>query len=141
MSTESVRVAAVIPATPERLYAAWLDAREHAAMTGGAATVEPRVGGRFTAWDGYITGVTLVLERGRRIVQAWRSTDFPDGHPDSRLEVRFEPAEGGTRVTVLHAEVPEGQGSRYEQGWSDSYLEPMRRYFGREAAAAARAAA
>ena len=25
-------------------------------MTGSPAKVEPRVGGKFTAWDGYITG-------------------------------------------------------------------------------------
>ncbi|MBI4202481.1 MAG: SRPBCC domain-containing protein, partial [Chloroflexi bacterium] len=67
---ESIKLSAVIPATPERIYQAWLDSREHAAFTGGAATVEAKVGGRFTAWDGYIQGTIQALEPGRRILQA-----------------------------------------------------------------------
>ena len=33
MSTETVLVSEVIPATKERLYAAWLDSGEHSAFT------------------------------------------------------------------------------------------------------------
>ncbi len=94
-------------------------------MTGGAATSEPEVGGACTAWDGYIEGRYLELESPRRIVQTWRTSEFPSDAPDSRLEVRLEAVEGGTRITFVHAGIPEGQGSSYEQGWVDHYLEPM----------------
>lgn len=133
MPTESIEVSGVVPATPEQIYDAWLDAELHAAMTGGsAATVEGiEVGGRFTAGDGYMWGRHLVLEPGRRIVQAWRSKDFPAGAPDSRLEVVLDAADGGTWVTIRHHDVPEGQGAMYRDGWEVYYLEPMRRHFGR----------
>ena len=84
---EAIRVSTVIPASAERIYQAWLDSAEHSAFTGGPAEVDPKIGGRFTAWDGYIEGVTLELEPGRRIVQSWRSSDFPNDADDSRLEV------------------------------------------------------
>src|SRR5262249_37557215 len=109
---------------------AWLDSAEHSAFTGGQATVDPTVGGRHTAWDGYIEGVNLELEHGRRIVQSWRSEDFPDDADDSRVEVRFEGADGGTRVTIVHTEIPEGQGEDYRRGWLDHYFAPMAQYFG-----------
>ncbi|HEY7957739.1 MAG TPA: SRPBCC domain-containing protein [Polyangia bacterium] len=131
MATESVQVSDVIPAAAERIYRAWLDGIEHAAMTGGAATAEPHVGGRFSAWDGYIRGTNLALEPGRRIVQAWRSADFPEGSPDSRLEILLEADPAGTRVTLIHSEIPEGQAADYEQGWRDHYFQPMRQYFTR----------
>jgi hypothetical protein len=72
------------------------------------------------------------LEPGRRIVQSWRSGDFPFGSEDSRLEIVLEPIESGTRVTFMHTEIPEGQATHLEQGWRERYLEPLSRYFDQE---------
>jgi uncharacterized protein YndB with AHSA1/START domain len=132
MRTETIEVSGIVPATPEQIYDAWLDAAAHAAMTGGLlATVEGReAGDRFTVGDGYAWGSHLALERGRRIVQSWRSKDFPAEAADSRLEVLLEASEGGTWVTIRHHEVPEGQGAELREGWETYYLEPMRRHFG-----------
>lgn len=114
---------------PEELYGAWLDGEQHAAMTGGEATGEARVGADFTAWDGYISGTNLELEEHRRIVQSWRTTEFADDDPDSRIEITFEPTEDGTRLTLLHTQIPTGQGPRYFDGWAEHYIEPMLSYF------------
>ncbi|MDF1563255.1 MAG: SRPBCC domain-containing protein [Deltaproteobacteria bacterium] len=129
MATETIRVSAVIPASPYRIYQAWLNGLEHGAMTGEKASCEPWPGGRHTAWGGYIWGINQDLDPSRRILQSWRSTDFPSGADDSTIEVLFEPAEGGTRVVIEHTNVPRGLGKRYEQGWRDFYLAPMRAYF------------
>jgi len=134
MPTESIEVSARFPVTPDRLYAAWLDSQEHTRFTGDTARVDPLVGGRFTAWSGWITGETLVLEPERRIVQSWRTTEFPEEAEDSQIEVRFEAVTGGTRLTIVHTNIPEGQGHQYEDGWIDYYFEPMQRYFRRIAA-------
>ena len=132
--TEAIRLTAVLPATPERVYRAWLNGAEHSAMTGGEATVDARVGGAFTAWDGYITGTTLELEPGKRIVQAWRTSEFPKRAADSRLEVLLEPAaNGGTKLTLVHTGIPKGQGKNYESGWPENYFEPMTEYFATKA--------
>src|SRR5260370_947966 len=88
MGKETIQVSGVIHASPERIYQAWLDSEEHTRFTGGKASVESGIGGRFTAWDGYIEGTTIELEPGRRIVQAWRTTEFPSERPDSRVERR-----------------------------------------------------
>lgn len=129
MATESIEVSGVVHATPERVYQALLDSREHSDITGATATVEPSVGGKFSAFDGVISGSTVDLEPGRRIVQSWRSGDFPFGSDDSRLEIVLEPIETGTRITFVHSEIPEGQATHFEQGWRERYLEPMSRYF------------
>ncbi|HLF80485.1 MAG TPA: SRPBCC domain-containing protein [Anaerolineales bacterium] len=121
-------MSAVIPASAAELYEAWLDSAGHSAMTGGAAETSAEPGGRFTAWDGYIQGRNLELEPPRRIVQSWRTAEFEQSEPDSRLEVLFEPAEGGTRLTIRHTNLP-AHGGQYEQGWVDNYFEPMKRYF------------
>jgi hypothetical protein len=118
----------VIPARAERIFNAWLSGEEHELMTGGGkATYEPD--GTYTAWDGYISGKTLEQEPGSRIVQSWRTTEFPDGAPDSRLEVLLEEASDGTKVTLKQSHIPDGQGDSYRQGWSDHYFDPMTTYF------------
>jgi uncharacterized protein YndB with AHSA1/START domain len=121
-------VSDVLPATPQAVYDAWMSSEGHAAMTGGSAQIDARVGGDYTAWDGYISGRTLVLEPGRRIVQSWRTTEFEPADPDSQLEVLLDAVPEGTKITLHQTEVPDGQ-SGYEQGWQDNYFDPMREYF------------
>lgn len=126
---EQLRVWVDLPVSCERLYSAWLDSQEHGSFSGGAAQIDPGVGGAFSAWDGYITGTTLEMEPYRRIVQAWRTSDFPEDAPDSRLEVLLEPAGENTRLTLVHDHIPAGQEQEYQQGWLDYYFEPMKDYF------------
>jgi uncharacterized protein YndB with AHSA1/START domain len=128
-STETVLVSEVIPASRHAIYSAWLDTRQHSAFTGDTAVIEPAIGGRHSTFGGYASGTMLELEPHRRIVLSWRSTEFPEGSPDSRLEVTLEDTAGGTLVTILHTQIPEGQGDRYKDGWIQYYLEPLKRYF------------
>lgn len=123
------KLSAVIPAPPAEIYKAWLSTKGHTAMTGSSAKVTGKVGGRFSAWDGYIFGRTLELEPNQRIVQAWRTSEFPDMAPDSRVEVYLEKAKGGTKVTLTHTDIPPGQVDSYKQGWKDFYFRPMKEYF------------
>jgi len=122
-------VSGVVPAPPEKLFRAWLSSDEHTAMTGGVATIDPTVGGVFTAWDGYINGKNLELEPYARIVQSWRTTQFTDDDPDSQIEVTFESDEGGTLLRIRHSRVPSEQLGYENGGWQKSYLDPMRNYF------------
>ncbi len=126
---KTFKVSTVLPANRERLYKAWLSSKEHSAFTGGKARIQAKVGGRFTAWDGYITGRTVVLEPFRRIVQSWRTTEFTSGSPDSRLAVLFNDARTGTRVTLMHSQIPQGQAEQYKAGWREYYFAPMREYY------------
>jgi uncharacterized protein YndB with AHSA1/START domain len=141
MATESISVWAVIPASPERVYEAWLDSEGHAKMTGGPAKIDPRVGGEHSAWGGYISGETRELEPGRRIVQSWRSSDFPADADHSTLVITLEPEGDHTKVSIDHSDIPEGQGEGYRKGWHEHYFEPMAAFFGAPAKPAKKAAA
>ena len=121
-------VSTFLSAHPEVLYAAWLDSDKHGEMTGAAAEGSGEIGGRFEAWGGYIFGTNLELTAGRRIVQAWRTSEFTDDEPDSRLEITFEAEGEGTRVNISHTMLPE-HGMKYLQGWRDHYFAPMDEYF------------
>ena len=121
-------VSATIPAAPIEVYDAWLSSKGHTQMTEAGAKVSARVGGAFTAWDGYISGKNLKLKPGKQIVQAWRTTEFAASDPDSQIEVLLEKAPRGTKLTLHHTNIPGGQ-SDYRSGWRECYFEPMKKYF------------
>jgi activator of HSP90 ATPase len=119
----------LIPATPKEVYDAYVDAEKQSEYTGSAATSDTRVGGEFTAWEGYITGKYLELEPGKKIVQEWTSSDFPEGAVPSRFEITLKEAKGGTELTMNHSGVPDEIADDIGQGWKDYYWEPMKKYF------------
>jgi activator of HSP90 ATPase len=130
---DSFEISAFFPhQSAEKIYTSWLDSQEHTAMTGSPAEVDPAVGGKFTAWDRYIQGETTAAEPFRRILQAWRTTEFPEDSPASRLEILIEELDGGAQVTLHHSDIPEGQGEDYRQGWEEYYFKPMGHYFSAE---------
>jgi len=119
----------LVQATPAEVYEAFVNSRVHAAFTGSPATGSARVGGRFTAWDGYISGVHRELVKGRRIVQDWRTSEWPDGAKPSRVEFSLKAVKGGTEIRMVHSDVPAEQADSYRQGWIDYYWDQLKAHF------------
>ena len=115
----------------EKFYEAYLSSEGHTALTGSPARVDGTVDGDFTAWDGYIQGMFLELEKNKRIVQAWRTAEFPEEAEDSIVEILLEEDHGKTKLTLKHTNIPKGQMDNYKAGWEDFYFKPMREYFGK----------
>ena len=120
----------IIPkACPKDVYKAYVDPEIHSEFTDSKATGKPVVGGKFTAWDGYISGKFLELEEGKRVVQEWTSTDFPEGALPSRLELTFREVPKGTEIVMVHSNVPKDQEADTAEGWTEFYWEPLKEYF------------
>lgn len=119
-------------ANAETIYQAWLSTPGHTLMTGSPAKVDGRPAGKFTAWDGYIWGTFLDLESNKRILQTWRTSEFPEGVEDSQVEILLEEKDGRTKLTLNHTKIPIGQEEGYKQGWQDFYFKPMKEYLDKE---------
>lgn len=130
LKTKTIKQTVLIKAKPEDVYSAIIDAEKHTSFTGAKATCDPKIGGKFTAWDGYIFGRNLQLEKGKRIVQEWKTTEWSDDYPPSIVEFTFKEKEGGTELTLTHLDVPAEQAESYSQGWVDFYWKPLKEYFG-----------
>lgn len=129
MKVTTIRQKTLIPATPNEVYEAFMDSRKHSEFTGSKATCNPKVGGKFTAWDGYISGRTLELEKGKKILQEWSTTEWPDGHPPSRLELTFNEVKDGTEISMIHSNVPAEQADDLAEGGTEFYWKPLKKYF------------
>ena len=127
--SESIKLTLTLPTDPKTLYNGWLDSDTHTEFTKSRAIIEKKVGSTFSAWDGYITGKNELLHMNKRIVQSWRTNDFLEEHEDSLLEVSFEKVEKGTKLTLVHSNLPENTGKTYRKGWREHYFKPMKEYF------------
>ena len=128
-----------IHAKAEKIYQAYLSSEGHSAITGSPAKIDGTVDGDFVAWDGYIQGMFLELKKNKKIVQAWRTTEFPPDAEDSIVEILLEESMTGldtprkarsysTLLTLKHSNIPEGQADGYKTGWEDFYFKPMREW-------------
>lgn len=129
MEKKVIKQRIVVPATPTEVYAAFMDAKKHSAFTGSKATIDARVGGKFTAWDEYISGKNLELTEGKRIVQEWVNSEWPENLPPSRLELTFKKVKGGTEISMVHSDVPSDQAEELKEGWDEFYWKPLKAYF------------
>ena len=130
-ATKTIRQAVVIPASPKQVYDALIDSKKHARFTGSKAKIQRRVGGRFSCYDGYITGIHLVLDPGKAIVQAWRSSGWPNGYY-SIVAFRLATAgRGKTRLTFTQLGVPANDYKAKSNGWRTHYWTPLKATFRR----------
>lgn len=126
---ESIKLTRTFAVKPKVIYSAWLNSKEHSKMTGSKAKINSKINSNFTAWDGYISGKTTQLQPDEKIVQQWRTTEFPENAPDSILEIELSETDKGTKLMMVHKNIPEGQGESYRKGWEDFYFKPMEEYF------------
>jgi activator of HSP90 ATPase len=115
--------------SPKQVYEAYIDPKKHSTFTGSKATGKPVVGGKFTAWDGYIFGKYIELDGEKRVVQDWTTTDWQEGYPASKLELTFSKVPQGTEIIMMHSNVPKSQADEIKQGWKEFYWDPLKRYF------------
>jgi activator of HSP90 ATPase len=125
MNTKTIRQFATFKASPHEVYEALMASRKHSKFTGSKASISRKVGGKFTAYDGYIEGINRELVPDQKIVQSWRGSDWPEGHY-STATFALKRIGNGTRLTFTQTDVPEDQYEPISQGWRDYYWTPMK---------------
>ena len=117
-ATAGVRQSVTVPLAPDEAFELfvddfetwWPDDGTHSLGDAESFLIEARAGGRWGEEDGkgcyQPWGRVLAVERPRRILLAWQLTPAFEYDPDparqTEVEVTFEPAGAGTRVTLEH---------------------------------------
>jgi activator of HSP90 ATPase len=128
IKTETIEFVFYLEANPEEVYDIFLDSKKHAEFTESDAEIDPSIGGKFTIMEGYITGKNLKLERGKKIVQEWKTSEWPKGYPPSTIDFSFIKKGVGTEVRFIQTAVPSSQADEYEKGWEQYYWTPLMKY-------------
>jgi activator of HSP90 ATPase len=132
MKTKDIHQTELFPTTALDIYQCLMDERKHASFTGAPASIEDKEGSSFTAYDGYINGKNIVLERGKKIVQSWRANekDWPENH-FSEVVFILQDSPEGCKLDFFHTSVPETLVESLEKGWVEYYWDPLRFYLNR----------
>lgn len=113
---------------PYRIYEALLDSKQFAAVTGAPAEINAVAGGPFSLFGGHILGRNVELVSNRRIVQAWRAADWPQGvYSIARFELQAQGS--GTRLVFDHTGFPPELKAHLEEGWEEHYWATLRKFF------------
>ena len=113
-------------AAPRAVYDLLADSRKRTELTGRKAALSCHVGGAFSTDNGRVTGVNVDLVPGKRLVQAWRHHDFPDGIYSMAAITLAPTKKGGTELVLTHRGVPKHLIPDTEDYWRKSYWTRMK---------------
>lgn len=114
-------------ASPQRIYEALLDTKQFSAFAGMPAEINREVGGAFSLFGGHIIGRNVELIPNKRIVQAWRVVDWPEGvYSIARFELKAQGS--GTHLVFDHTGFPEDLRDHLAEGWADHYWARLKKY-------------
>jgi hypothetical protein len=68
--TKAIQQSVRFEASPKQLFEMYMDSRKHSEATGCKARIERRVGGKFSAWNGALSGRNLMIVPNKMLVQA-----------------------------------------------------------------------
>jgi len=95
-----------------------------AAMNAHPAQLSAEPGSAFSLFGGVIEGRQVELVPSKRVVQAWRVSNWDQGVYSI---VRFElvDADGGTKIVFDHVGFPSGAGDHLAAGWKSHYWDGL----------------
>ncbi len=127
MKTTTIRQTVTIKATPKEVYEILIDEKKHAKFTESETKIERRVGGEFSAYDGYNAGKIIELIPNEKIVITLRH-DEDDWPRDYFSTVTFEMKDGkdGTRLVFTQIGLPIQHAGHINDGWKEHYWRPMK---------------
>lgn len=128
MKTKTIEHKVHIRATPKEVYDALINSTKHSKFTSAPAKIGSKPGSAFTCYANYISGITLELEPGRRVVQAWRSRNWPAGHFSIVTFALSLNGKGQTELHFTQIGVPADDYAEKNKGWRTHYWEPLKKF-------------
>jgi activator of HSP90 ATPase len=146
-TAEAIHDEVMFDAPRSRVYAALTDAKQFDAVTrlsdamkmvtapnAPATAISTEVGGAFTLFGGYITGLQVELVRDQRLVQVWRAASWGPGD-FSVVRFLLTDAGAGTQLIFDHRGFPPGRGAVLASGWFGHYWEPLKKFLAQQSGA------
>ncbi len=95
---------------PSTIFTYWTDPDLLSQWWPEEAEIDPSIGGIYhlhwkTHFTSTMTGLITAFEPGRHLGFTWHWSHYPEDRAPLRVDVRFEPWEGGTRLTVEHGPI------------------------------------
>ncbi len=124
MEYKTIDQSVTFNASAHEIYEMLMSSQKHSKFTGAPAEISRDIGGEFSIMDGGLSGKTLDLITDKKIVQAWRAADWPEGHYSTAIFL-MEESDGQTKLSFVQAGVPSDMFDSINDGWRTYYWEPI----------------
>jgi uncharacterized protein YndB with AHSA1/START domain len=122
---KQIRRSFVIKADKNEVFNALTNPLALELWTGYPAVMDSKPGTEFSLWEGDITGKNLEIIPGEKIVQEWF---FDDPENPSIVTIELEEENKGTRIKLLHTNVPDEAYGNIDYGWKEYFFGAMKKY-------------
>ena len=130
MHDKSIKQKIMFKCFPSEIYESLIDSEKHSAFTGDKAIISAKEGGKFTAYGDYIEGTNIKLIKNKKIVQKWRTSDWPKDHY-SIITFEIKEKDGETELIFTQKGIPENSDVS-EKAWTRYYWNPLRDFLKRK---------
>lgn len=129
MNTQDIHQTVDFNCEPIELYNCIMNAKIHSTFTHHDAIIQDKVGGKFSAYDGYINGKSTELEKGKKIALLCRfeEEEWPEDY-FSEIIFLFSQKGKKTHLDFYHKGVPEKYAKSLAVGWKDFYWKFLKEY-------------
>jgi activator of HSP90 ATPase len=124
---KNIKQIVILNTNPTEVYSLLMDSKKHSAFTGAPAMISKKIGGKVTCYDSYIEAINIELVKDKRIVQAWRGSDWNMG--EWSLVIFNLKKEGkNTLLSFEHIGIPDIHAASIKNGWTEHYWSKMKSY-------------
>lgn len=129
MKIKSFTISASFPCSSEVVFTAFSNARKIAVWSGQRGKVQPTIGGTMELFDGWVKGIVLAYESGKRLSFTWKPAEWADEYQSSIVTCTFKPTKTGSTFTVKHSGFPNNSELKsHKTGWTEFVFDPLKMY-------------
>jgi len=129
MKAKSFTIFASFPFSAETVFTALTNARQIAVWSGQNGKVQPTIGGRMELFDGWVKGIVLAYELGKRLSFTWKPSEWAKEKQASIVTCHFTQTKTGTKLTLKHSGFPnDSELQSHKVGWTEFVFDPLKMY-------------
>jgi uncharacterized protein YndB with AHSA1/START domain len=127
MKAKSFTISASFPFSAETVFTALTNARQIAVWSGQNGKVQPTIGGKMELFDGWVKGIVLAYELGKRLSFTWKPSEWAKEKQASIVTCHFTPTKTGTKLTLKHSGFPnDSELQSHKVGWTEFVFDPLK---------------
>ncbi|MBI4019505.1 MAG: SRPBCC domain-containing protein [Candidatus Aenigmarchaeota archaeon] len=123
---KTIRQSIIFNASSHEIFEMLMDSEKHSFFTDDKASISRKVGGKISAYGGYIEGKNLEIIPDKKMVQEWRAIDWDDGIW-SIITFEFKASGRGCKLIFTQEGVPDNQFKEISKGWKEHYWDRMKK--------------
>ncbi|MDX2188428.1 MAG: SRPBCC domain-containing protein [Bacteroidota bacterium] len=95
----------------------------------GETVLEPKLGGKFSMFDGWVNGKVLAYQPNSLLSYTWKPNDWDADADESIVSYKLIADKENTIIELTHTNLPdETEATNHEKGWEEYVFQPLEEF-------------